>query len=985
MSYRVPDSASPPSTPNKSRNPALDDHPSTTPAGPPPTSLTGLSTTPTGNPPASSFLGHGSNGSAVPFPTFLSSSRKPSNNSFSRSRQDPILDDDAHDDASDAMDQDEEPGQDLMQYSQASRDESLPITDSLNLLEIAKGLTTSASPSFKEPDSMILQTEEILDELAQATGQDSYEETQSLGESTQLLLEAWRQSITQELASVVFGPSLSLTPQLKALLVASLLLQIHNPPANSRFTGRAGSLRQHPDPIPKVLLDWLNRFHWPFKGDFEEVFDFQPNPACHDRFWDIVYNSTVRGDIRSACDLLRNADLAQAVTAIHDGDTDFGYEGKQLANANRAVSRAIEVLESCPGAQSNDWNVKGPEWTLFRRRVQQARNDLQSFAEGGNVDRYSRSNSNFEASHFGMDSPSNGSLSFSQRSRQAESRVPWSIYQNLVYLYGQLLGTPSEIIAASSDWLEGTLGLTAWWDGDDADLGQRDMASSRHLRRSFQRQDRLIDAHPQAAYLAKLSETLLMVKSSDDDYELQVDPTNATQVALACVVTSEFEGLIRLVKGWSPVIASAIVEIGGRGGWLGRARPSDGMMEGFNQSDLMVLSYAQQRGLQSDHDTMLCDYASLLFSHATFQDHSTQRQGWHLAIEVLGRLHDESMAERKISELLDQMDLRDAAEVDETIRLCNNIGLLVQSRRISERYGDKLAETTHLYGTAIFYYTRAGASGKIKDILDLLSSLSLVQSMAYPPADEMDESLLFLIQSPKQTMSRLAVLDPETSVSLIRHVSGYATVRKFYELRDQEYLEQHSTATSLRPLARKKEALANLINLVQSASDSIHGGLFDHSVDTALPTDCLPVLLGEAMPFVNHPRSLMNRDQIVALLKAVEDLSTVSPTIYEQCDECFKSAIASAHGSTPPSPRTTLKRSGSNLSGSQFSLIGSDLLKQSQTKSSASNSGVLVKGSVKRAWDWRQGFDRHAESVDVLKILRLGLAKEISRTWLMDE
>ena len=220
------------------------------------------------------------------------------------------------------------------------------------------------------------------------------------------------------------------------------------------------------------------------------------------------------------------------------------------------------------------------------------------------------------------------------------------------------------------------------------------------------------------------------------------------------------------------------------------------------------------------------------------------------------------------------------------------------------------------------------------------------------------------------------------SASLLKHLSGYATLRRFYELRDQDHSQKPGTTLPLRPLARKKEALSNLVGLIQSASDSVHGGLFDDSVDTAIPVDSLLVLLAETLPFVDHPKSLLTHAQTVTILKAVEDLSTVSTTISRPCDECFRSAMASGHGSAPPSPRSTLKKSVSNLSGSQFSLVGSEMLGRSQSKSSGSSSGVLVKGPVKRGWDWRQGLGREAKGEDVLAVLRLGLSREMSRTWL---
>ena len=268
-------------------------------------------------------------------------------------------------------------------------------------------------------------------------------------------------------------------------------------------------------------------------------------------------------------------------------------------------------------------------------------------------------------------------------------------------------------------------------------------------------------------------------------------------------------------------------------------------------------------------------------------------------------------------------------------------------------------------------------------------SLSLVQSIAYPPAKDLDDSMRNLVNTPKQTLARLAILDPGMQATLIRHISGYATVRKYYELRDLEVNKQNNSTTPLKPTARKKEALSSLVALIQSASDGIHGGLLDPSVDSAISVDGLLVLLAETLPFVNHPKSLLTHTQTVTILKALEDLSTVSSTIYSHAEDCFKSAINSFHGSAPPSPRSMLKNSSSNMSASNgFSLVGSDLLGRSrsgESEPSVANSGVLVKGPVRRGWEWRKGVEKEANSREVLEMLRYGLTKEVSRTWLRSD
>ena len=93
-----------------------------------------------------------------------------------------------------------------------------------------------------------------------------------------------------------------------------------------------------------------------------------------------------------------------------------------------------------------------------------------------------------------------------------------------------------------------------------------------------------------------------------------------------------------------------------------------------------------------------------------------------------------------------------------------------------------------------------------------------------------------------------------------------------------------------------------------------------------------------------------------------------------------------------------LRKSVSNMtSSSGFSLVESSML-DSETSmggtgsGSGSGSGVMVQtpndggnggDGVKRGWDWRADVvSRETTADDVLRMLRLGLAREISRAWI---
>lgn len=153
------------------------------------------------------------------------------------------------------------------------------------------------------------------------------------------------------------------------------------------------------------------------------------------------------------------------------------------------------------------------------------------------------------------------------------------------------------------------------------------------------------------------------------------------------------------------------------------------------------------------------------------------------------------------------------------------------------------------------YYARAHSQKKIKDVLDLLISLSLVQSIAFPPITALDPNLHALIFTPNDSLAQLASADEdaaEAAAMLRSHLTGYAALRRFYDLRDEEVNLEEGQRSRLRPLARKSAAAAALLAVINSAADNIHGGLFDPERGSVVQVDGLMALLGEAMVFINR-------------------------------------------------------------------------------------------------------------------------------------
>ncbi|PVI06665.1 hypothetical protein DM02DRAFT_667207 [Periconia macrospinosa] len=860
-----------------------------------------------------------------------------------------------------------------------------------DLLNIAKGLTPSNDRiTLHEPDKLILETEELLTTLAESSTSDGPEQrARVLGNVAQDLLRAWQDSVPSASRAVSSSRSGAAAALSNAVKLSDLLINIHHPsPAVNpeRLSASAFSLsRVGADsftPIPKVLLNWLNK-HRSAASEIDMVLKEKRGYSKNQYFWDAVHTSVFRGHFDKTMELLQNANFAVAETARADDLGGSGYDGHHRRYAEEAAYAALSVLKDCPAVRADDWDIKGRDWSIFRRHVQQAHSDLAELAEGESVNRHSVSQP-FQASHFGI-SQSQTSFHLSVASRRAESKVPWSVYQNLSKFYQLLLGNEEEIIALATDWIDATLGLAIWWDGEEPETSQSSFAASRRTLARSQR-IRTVDVTPAKAYSQRMASALATVFESEEDFTVNI--SDRFEVGVACILDDNVESVLQILRGSSLMIASAVAEIATAGEWLVRA---DGILDQFDQSDLMVLSYTEQHRTGVSQDELLVAYSKLLTSkdRVASPDGKTVKEGWELAIRALGRIDDIVLATGRIEKILDQLDLQSADRVDKIIQLCHAIGLSEQAFGIALKYADHLRANTQNYGDTLMYYARAHANAKIQEVLRVLVAHCLVKSMAYPPLSSLDDSLAALVTSPKKTLTQLASLDSEAAQMLSNQLSGYATIRKYYDLRDEEILVQKGQKPAHRPMARKRIAANALMVIIASAASSIRGGLYDPEVETVVHVDVLLPLLGEALVFINQPKRILTLQHLYSLLAAIEDLDTAPSMIRQQCEEALQTTLSAAHSSsTSTFPAPNLQKSTSNLTtaSSQFSLINSVEFGSTDAQSTESSAILLSKdGNVddtKRGWDWRKGFSSGGiTGQDLVRILRLGVAREVARAF----
>ena len=168
-----------------------------------------------------------------------------------------------------------------------------------------------------------------------------------------------------------------------------------------------------------------------------------------------------------------------------------------------------------------------------------------------------------------------------------------------------------------------------------------------------------------------------------------------------------------------------------------------------------------------------------------------------------------------------------------------------------QKYADTQAESTSNFGAALVYYAYAHNAKKVRDVLELLVSYSLVQSAAFPPIEQLDLHLLNLLERPRATLEHISSVDAEAAALLSAQVGGYAALRRFYHLRDRRAHEGPAAELSL---SQKKATVSPLLAVIASAADNVQGGLFDRQRPAVVPVEGLLVLLGEASVLLEGTR-----------------------------------------------------------------------------------------------------------------------------------
>ena len=820
----------------------------------------------------------------------------------------------------------EQPQQPLMKFSTRSvrrgpSPSQLPRKgDSSIMPNYARQVTAqSESAALTEDDSLILETEDLMQRIQEATQND-----EPINPLVADLSKIWSQeSQPFDSSSGEIGPATTAKPVEKAVYISSLILTLHH----SRL------------PKAKALLDWLDQNHFTYTQYARQVMSTTPNVTSSEVFWDTVLGLVLRGKLNDVVKLLGEADFKYAATAEDEG----AYDGVQLQEIQSAVYKARQILNQCPFNQ-NDFEVTSESWQVYRAHLE---DELVSLSQSAVQEQ------EFQADNFNL-KRSQPNL-FPKKTR----KLPQSIYHTLRMLYSILLGSAPEVISQSQDWLEATISLTVWWDGSSS-IDEWRMSVSQA------QQDPAHDV-----YSSRLRDSFLCVTDPSYKTTFAINSLSPMEVAVGCILQTDIASTLNILSCLSQPIASSIAEIASLSDYLTPSSDSQ-----LSANDLMVLSFGGASSTLTK-DEILQSYATALFYHAPIQlSCSEQIEGWELSLTILRRLDEEAVIHELVTELLDQLPLENNSRAEKAINLCTDLGLVQEARTLSERFGDYLLGSTSDYGLALLCYARALKPRKIQSVTDTLISYSLVQSRAYPPEHIIDGGLKSLVESPRDAFAEIADVDPGAAADLQFYMVGYACIRRFYTCRDSK--------------AKKQVAARALVAAINSAADSIYGGLYDPERQTAIQVDCLLTLLGEATAFFENGKTVLSAAQMYDILAAIEDTETVSDRVYAPAESCLEACMRSYAGSQPPSPHAMLKKSMSSGKDSNFSfsMMGSEMLAGSKdtlgARTESSGSGLLIENgngeNVKREWDWRERFATEKGDVGrrVLCVLRREIASGLA-------
>ena len=234
------------------------------------------------------------------------------------------------------------------------------------------------------------------------------------------------------------------------------------------------------------------------------------------------------------------------------------------------------------------------------------------------------------------------------------------------------MGDKNTIIESAQDWCEATIGLLAWWDEGKEDRRVA-LGRSRLSQRGYVEDDSIL-------FFRKLRKSFECATAETTDF--QVNSLNPVEVALAAVFEGDYEAVIGFLRAWSGPVSSAVAEVATIGGWLPPTEPQSLInMDSLDQDDMDLLGITSSSKPDGVKDQTLITYANSVSRRGELKTTKSlgpkqaSREGWELAIAILGRLESASRSEEMVGSFLKGFKLDSSAMVDKLWLLLNDVGM----------------------------------------------------------------------------------------------------------------------------------------------------------------------------------------------------------------------------------------------------------------------------------------------------------------------
>ena len=517
----------------------------------------------------------------------------------------------------------------------------------------------------KEPGTLIIRTEELMEELAGLISPPPFEDVEydydddvdmdmdrpappSL-ECQQEILGKISKSFLTTLKEHVSKPKKikADTNLHNAYYIASLILPLHHSTANTT----------------EVLRKWLYTHHAePSRAHVTAVRGTHPNSVFSVDFWDVVYQLVLRGEVREAEEVLRSAnwDLpcedAPPVTKPAFGAqqiNDKRYTRPEIESIKSAVATAGNLLLRCPGQGRSVYqppsqffpaiqpSVDSPgspaDWRIWRGEVLKASEELKGISSDQNILDDDTEDSYYDAYHpLGN---RGGSFGFTHATKPKKAKVPSEISRALRNMYEVMRGDKDAILTSSNIWHEAVVGLMMWTKDVDSDAAdeEEEFEDSIDMNRMGLGEYYTVLVHRKRRQLTQLSSIMELIAD-----EMPLNPTESLEIAAGGAMAGDPTFIVELAK-YSPLVTAAVVEIGGWAGWIKREKttkaPSGGRDMGLDEDDFAVLGMGENSNdkIAKTAEDALRRYASCLFS-TTWINEGAEIEGWEVGVGLLARI-----------------------------------------------------------------------------------------------------------------------------------------------------------------------------------------------------------------------------------------------------------------------------------------------------------------------------------------------------------